>query len=112
MSTAAYSPNISSIVPGSPKPYDYLLKFLLVGDSDVGKEELLGDMDDGATESPYGFSSCGKILLSVLVVSLYSSNSKKLHRPIESSLTSMMFRHSSMQTVDLFVLFILLLELP
>ena len=47
------------IVPGSPKSYDYLLKFLLVGDSDVGKEELLGGMDDGATESPYGFSSCG-----------------------------------------------------
>lgn len=39
--------------PGSPKPYDYLLKFLLVGDSDVGKEELLSGMEDGATESPY-----------------------------------------------------------
>lgn len=42
------------------KSYDYLLKFLLVGDSDVGKEELLNGMDDGASESPYGFSSCGK----------------------------------------------------
>lgn len=41
------------IGPGSPKPYDYLLKFLLVGDSDVGKEELLSGMEDGATESPY-----------------------------------------------------------
>ncbi|XP_069122835.1 ras-related protein Rab-40C-like [Argopecten irradians] len=57
MSSGASSP--ISIVPGSPKPYDYLLKFLLVGDSDVGKEELLGGMEDGATESPYGFSSCG-----------------------------------------------------
>ena len=35
------------------RSYDYLLKFLLVGDSDVGKEELLSGMDDGASESPY-----------------------------------------------------------
>lgn len=52
---AASSPRFSST-----KPYDYLLKFLLVGDSDVGKEELLNGMNDGAAESPYyGFSSCG-----------------------------------------------------
>ncbi len=25
----------------SKKPYDYLLKFLLVGDSDVGKQEIV-----------------------------------------------------------------------
>lgn len=62
MSSGVGSPNIS-IVPGSPKPYDYLLKFLLVGDSDVGKEELLGGMEDGATESPYGFSSCGNMII-------------------------------------------------
>ncbi|XP_033630171.1 ras-related protein Rab-40C-like isoform X1 [Asterias rubens] len=37
---------------GSPTPhrgrtsYDYLLKFLLVGDSDVGKGEILGRLDD------------------------------------------------------------------
>ena len=36
------------------KPYDYLLKFLLVGDSDVGKEEILSGLDNGASESPYG----------------------------------------------------------
>jgi Ras-related protein Rab-40 len=41
------------------KQYDYLLKFLLVGDSDVGKEELLKEMEDGASESPYGYSSSG-----------------------------------------------------
>ncbi|BFZ17285.1 hypothetical protein BsWGS_20324 [Bradybaena similaris] len=41
------------------KSYDYLLKFLLVGDSDVGKEELLSGMDDGASESPYGYASSG-----------------------------------------------------
>lgn len=49
--------------PSSPsainktKSYDYLLKFLLVGDSDVGKEEILSGLDDGASESPYGFST-------------------------------------------------------
>lgn len=52
--------------PGSPKPYDYLLKFLLVGDSDVGKEELLSGMEDGATESPYP-STDGKDCRRVLV---------------------------------------------
>ncbi|XP_017771412.1 PREDICTED: ras-related protein Rab-40C [Nicrophorus vespilloides] len=35
------------------KSYDYLLKFLLVGDSDVGKQEILSDLDDGASESPF-----------------------------------------------------------
>lgn len=35
------------------KPYDYLLKFLLVGDSDVGKQEILSELDDGASESPF-----------------------------------------------------------
>ncbi|KAL3876885.1 hypothetical protein ACJMK2_034666 [Sinanodonta woodiana] len=43
----------------SPKSYDYMLKFLLVGDSDVGKEELLSGMDNGSSESPFGFSNCG-----------------------------------------------------
>lgn len=37
---------------GSPvKSYDYLLKFLLVGDSDVGKGEILESLQDGAAES-------------------------------------------------------------
>ncbi|KAF4523039.1 hypothetical protein B566_EDAN012768 [Ephemera danica] len=35
------------------KQYDYLLKFLLVGDSDVGKQEILSGLEDGSTESPY-----------------------------------------------------------
>ncbi len=38
---------------GRQKTYDYLLKFLLVGDSDVGKEEILSGLEDGASESPY-----------------------------------------------------------
>lgn len=44
------------------KPYDYLLKFLLVGDSDVGKQEILSELDDGASESPF-CSGSGKILI-------------------------------------------------
>uniref|UniRef100_A0A8B9Q9X7 WD repeat domain phosphoinositide-interacting protein 3 n=1 Tax=Apteryx owenii TaxID=8824 RepID=A0A8B9Q9X7_APTOW len=41
---------------GSPvKAYDFLLKFLLVGDSDVGKGEILASLQDGAAESPYGY---------------------------------------------------------
>lgn len=36
------------------RAYDFLLKFLLVGDSDVGKGEILASLQDGATESPYG----------------------------------------------------------
>lgn len=39
------------------KQYDYLLKFLLVGDSDVGKHEILSDLDDGASESPFCIGS-------------------------------------------------------
>ena len=33
------------------KQYDYLLKFLLVGDSDVGKQEILSGLDDVVSES-------------------------------------------------------------
>lgn len=37
--------------PGTQsKQYDYLLKFLLVGDSDVGKHEILGDLENGPSE--------------------------------------------------------------
>ncbi|KAH0811517.1 hypothetical protein GEV33_011275 [Tenebrio molitor] len=42
------------------KPYDYLLKFLLVGDSDVGKQEILSELDDGAAESPFCSGSAYK----------------------------------------------------
>ena len=50
MCAAAASPNCAT----RNKSYDYLLKFLLVGDSDVGKEEILSGLEDGALESPYG----------------------------------------------------------
>lgn len=39
------------------KQYDYLLKFLLVGDSDVGKHEILSELDDVAPESPFCIGS-------------------------------------------------------
>ena len=38
---------------GAAKDYDYLLKVLLVGDSDVGKQEILAGLEDGTTESPF-----------------------------------------------------------
>ncbi|KAM7370323.1 hypothetical protein PAMP_009881 [Pampus punctatissimus] len=38
------------------RAYDFLLKFLLVGDSDVGKGEILASLQDGASESPYGYN--------------------------------------------------------
>uniref|UniRef100_A0A8C4MSL4 Uncharacterized protein n=1 Tax=Equus asinus TaxID=9793 RepID=A0A8C4MSL4_EQUAS len=40
---------------GSPvRACDFLLKFLLVGDSDVGKGEILASLQDDAAESRYG----------------------------------------------------------
>lgn len=40
-------------VVATQKQYDYLLKFLLVGDSDVGKQEILSGLEDGSSESPF-----------------------------------------------------------
>lgn len=48
------------------KQYDYLLKFLLVGDSDVGKQEILSDLDDGSSESPF-CSGSGKLSAAVII---------------------------------------------
>jgi len=45
------------VSPGGPKSYDYLLKVLLVGDSDVGKQEILAGLEDGAVEAPYASST-------------------------------------------------------
>ncbi len=52
------------------KPYDYLLKFLLVGDSDVGKEEILSSLGNGASDSPYGGHSGMQPKLTVFRVHL------------------------------------------
>lgn len=54
------------------KPYDYLLKFLLVGDSDVGKQEILSELDDGASESPF-CSGSGKCTYYPFTLFLYNS---------------------------------------
>lgn len=60
---------------GSPvKSYDYLLKFLLVGDSDVGKGEILDSLQDGSAESPYAYSS-GESLWSQLTRSCWRNSS-------------------------------------
>ncbi|XP_071960849.1 ras-related protein Rab-40C-like [Antedon mediterranea] len=40
-----------SVRPHSPRSYDYQLKFLLVGDSDVGKGEILNRIQDGTPDS-------------------------------------------------------------
>ena len=54
------SPGLPSLDPGPMslpssqcKSYDYLLKVLLVGDSDVGKQEILSGLEDGSVDSPY-----------------------------------------------------------
>lgn len=59
--------------PAAPKSYDYLLKVLLVGDSDVGKQEILQDLEDGSADSPF-CSGSGKPTLCkwclILILSL------------------------------------------
>lgn len=47
------------------KDYDYLLKVLLVGDSDVGKHEILAGLEDGGSDSPF-CSGYGKFFLDIL----------------------------------------------
>merc|ERR1712071_394069 len=46
------SPGSSPLIL-SAKPYDYLLKFLLVGDSDVGKQEILNTLENAASDMPF-----------------------------------------------------------
>lgn len=41
----------------SNKDYEYILKFLLVGDSDVGKEEILNNLTDDVDESTENYRS-------------------------------------------------------
>ncbi|XP_001603708.2 ras-related protein Rab-40C [Nasonia vitripennis] len=52
--------NAATAKPRQEKQYDYLLKFLLVGDSDVGKQEILSGLEDGAFESPFCSGSAYK----------------------------------------------------
>lgn len=52
-----------------PKDYDYLLKVLLVGDSDVGKHEIMAGLEDASSESPFCSRSgnCNWIFFAVLM---------------------------------------------
>lgn len=52
-----------------PKDYDYLLKVLLVGDSDVGKHEIMAGLEDASSESPF-CSRSGNCKLNWLLVLL------------------------------------------
>ena len=45
--------SLPSLANSGSKSYDYLLKVLLVGDSDVGKQEILSGLEDGSVDSPY-----------------------------------------------------------
>lgn len=64
---------------GSPvKSYDYLLKFLLVGDSDVGKGEILDSLQDGSAESPYAYSSGESLCLRSTLVSISLSRTLRI----------------------------------
>ena len=45
--------SLPPMVSSGSKSYDYLLKVLLVGDSDVGKQEILSGLDSGCVDSVY-----------------------------------------------------------
>ena len=45
--------SLPSLTSSGSKSYDYLLKVLLVGDSDVGKQEILSGLDSGCVDSVY-----------------------------------------------------------
>lgn len=53
-----------------PKDYDYLLKVLLVGDSDVGKHEIMAGLEDASSESPFCSRSGNCKLIDILIMLL------------------------------------------
>ena len=76
---ATLSPRPTSAETQSPshesrslKPYDFLLKFLLVGDSDVGKEEILNGLANGPNEFPYAYST-SELLYQYFITSIANS---------------------------------------
>jgi len=52
----------------SSKSYDYLLKVLLVGDSDVGKQEILSGLEDGSIDSPYCSSTGAAYKTTIILI--------------------------------------------
>lgn len=61
-------PILPPALPPTQKSYDYLLKFLLVGDSDVGKQEIISDMEDGTTDSPFCSSSGAGFKTTIILI--------------------------------------------
>lgn len=59
------------------KDYDYLLKVLLVGDSDVGKHEILSGLEDASSESPF-CSGNGNVIYDKKTFLIFTINSFKL----------------------------------
>lgn len=56
------------VSPGGSKSYDYLLKVLLVGDSDVGKQEILAGLEDGAVDTPYASSTGAAYKTTIILI--------------------------------------------
>jgi Ras-related protein Rab-40 len=56
------------LMPATQKGYDYLLKVLLVGDSDVGKQEIISDMEDGTTDSPFCSSAGAGFKTTIILI--------------------------------------------
>lgn len=75
-STSADGPLSLPTPTSGSKSYDYLLKVLLVGDSDVGKQEIITGMEDGSLDSPY-CSSTGAAYKTTII--LIEGKKVKLH---------------------------------
>lgn len=56
-SSISYQGNFETTRDHQLKGYDYLLKFLLVGDPDVGKDEIMNSLDSDVSTSSSSFSN-------------------------------------------------------
>jgi len=65
---ASHNEGPPSLPASGPKSYDYLLKVLLVGDSDVGKQEILSGLEDGGLDSPYVGSTGAAFKTSIILI--------------------------------------------
>jgi len=75
-SVSSEGPLSLPVLNSGSKSYDYLLKVLLVGDSDVGKQEIITGMEDGSLDSPY-CSSAGAAYKTTII--LIDGKKVKLH---------------------------------
>jgi len=60
--------SLPSLASSGPKSYDYLLKVLLVGDSDVGKQEILSGLEEGSVDSPYCSSTGAAYKTTIILI--------------------------------------------